>query len=87
MMKPHSPHIGDKSVRVGPYEVFPGGTMWFKDNYDHVDEADLPVPLTDRDLPFAFGEVCELLWVPLLDFGGGARELERGSNRYGHTSP
>lgn len=65
-MKEHKQHRGD-AVRVGPYEVFAGGTTYLEpqDLFD----MDVVVPLTGK-LPFVFGQRYTVLAGFLPDFGG-----------------
>lgn len=84
--KAHEPHRGMQAVKVGPYTVYLGGTMYFEAG--DADCFDVLIPLTETGLPFGVmvaidtadgvkhmpplsaGKYYQVLPLPIIDFCG-----------------
>ena len=67
-------HRGQKSVKVGPYQVYLGGTHYLEQ--EDFDSVDVIVPLTDGLPELRFGKMYLILAAPLADYGGVPDEWE-----------
>lgn len=67
-------HTGEP-VRVGPYQVLAGGTMYWKGDMVLLPKAELIIPLTTHGFTFPSGQ--EVYDLVLKDFGGVPKDWER----------